>query len=66
MTTAVAIIFMLTSLSLSYTASRKASSIMEGASRPAAEKTAPVQQQPAAPAAPAASPQAPAAPSTAK
>lgn len=58
MTTAVAIIFMLTSLSLSYTASRKASSLMEGASRPAAQKTAPAQQPPAAPVAPA--PQTPA------
>jgi preprotein translocase subunit SecG len=38
MTTAVAIIFMLTSLFLSYTAIRKSSSIMEGASRPIAEK----------------------------
>jgi preprotein translocase subunit SecG len=75
MTTGVAIIFMLTSFSLSYTASRKGSSLMEGASRPAAQKTAPVQQpatpsttaapeSPAAPAVPA--PQVPAAPQTAK
>lgn len=66
MTTVVAIIFMLTSFSLSYSASRKGSSLMEGASRPAAQKTAPV-QQPAPPAAPAApvSP-APAAPQTAR
>ena len=34
MTTAVAIIFMLTSFSLSYTASRKGSSLMEGAAGP--------------------------------
>ena len=62
MTTGVAIIFMLTSFSLSYTASHKGTSLMEGASRPAAQKTAPV-QQPAAPPAPAApAPQAPAAP----
>jgi preprotein translocase subunit SecG len=66
MTTAVAIIFMLTSLSLSYSASRKGSSLMEGASRPAAQKAAPV-QKPAAPPAPAApATPAPAAPSTAK
>ncbi len=63
MTTAVAIIFMLTSLSLSYSASRKGSSLMEGASRPAAQKAAPI-QKPAAPPAPATP--APAAPSTAK
>jgi preprotein translocase subunit SecG len=62
MTTAVAIIFMLTSFSLSYTASRKGSSLMEGASRPAAQKTAPA-PQPAAPPAPA---QPPAAPPAAK
>ncbi len=42
MTTAVAIIFMLTSLILSYSAIRKGPSIMEGASRPAAEKQATV------------------------
>jgi preprotein translocase subunit SecG len=63
MTTGVAIIFMLTSFSLSYTASRKGSSLMEGASRPAAQQTTPVAPagQPAAPA-----PQAPTAPQTAK
>lgn len=70
MTTAVAIIFMLTSLSLSYSASRKGSSLMEGASRPAAQKTVPAQKAavPAAPApVPAAPvPAAPAAPSPAK
>jgi preprotein translocase subunit SecG len=43
MTTAVAIIFMLTSFSLSYTASRKGSSLMEGA-RPAPQQTAPIQK----------------------
>jgi preprotein translocase subunit SecG len=64
MTTIVAIIFMLTSFSLSYTASRKTSSLMEGASRPAAQKTAPLQQPIAPPAAPA--PQAPAGPPAAK
>ena len=67
MTTIVAIIFMVTSFSLSYTASRKASSLMEGA-RPAAQKTAPAGQPAAPPAAPAAqapaAPPAPAAPAT--
>ena len=65
MTTAVAIIFMLTSFSLSYTASRKGSSLMEG-TRPAPQQTAPV-QGPGAPAAPGASaaPAAPAAPAPA-
>jgi preprotein translocase subunit SecG len=67
MTTGVAIIFMLTSFSLSYTASRKGSSLMEGTSRPAANKTAPVQApaMPTVPAAPAV-PTAPVAPQTAK
>ena len=79
MTTAVAIIFMLTSFSLSYTASRKGSSLMEGA-RPAQQQTAPVKgpaappvpgapgasATPAAPAAPAAPAPAPAAPQAAK
>jgi len=53
MTTVVAVIFMLTSFSLSYTASRKGGSLMEGA-RPAAQQTIPAQTQtPDAPAAPA-------------
>lgn len=69
MTTAVAIIFMLTSFSLSYTASRKGSSLMEGA-KPVAQKTEPAPAVPAAPAAPAAptapAPQAPAAAPAAK
>jgi preprotein translocase subunit SecG len=66
MTTVVAVIFMLTSFSLSYTASRKGSSLMEGAARPATQQTAPAQNQqtPATPVAPAAP--APAAPQTAK
>ncbi|OPY84364.1 MAG: Protein-export membrane protein SecG [Syntrophus sp. PtaU1.Bin208] len=38
MTTAVAVVFMLTSLFLSYTSIRKSSSLMEGASRPVAER----------------------------
>jgi preprotein translocase subunit SecG len=66
MTTGVAIIFMLTSFSLSYTASRKGSSLMEGASRPTAQKTAPMQQPLAPPAPTATAPQTPAAPQTAK
>lgn len=67
MTTAVAIIFMLTSLFLSYTSVRKGSSLMEGASRPVAERAvpaplpdqnavppaSPVQTQPVQPAQPA-------------
>jgi preprotein translocase subunit SecG len=71
MTTAIAIIFMLTSLSLSYTVSRKGSSLMEGAAKPAAQQTAPA-PSPAVPPAPAQTPaaapapQAPAAPQAAK
>lgn len=64
MTTGVAIIFMLTSFSLSYTASRKGSSLMEKAARPAAQQTAPL-PNPAAPPAPAAAPAVPAAPAPA-
>ena len=65
MTTIVAIIFMLTSFSLSYTASRKGSSLMEGA-RPTTKQTAPVPNQaPAMPVAPPVAP-APVAPQTAK
>ena len=70
MTTIVAVIFMLTSFSLSYTASRKGSSLMEGASRPEAQKAAPTAPSglPAAPPATPAVPKAPApaAPQTAK
>jgi preprotein translocase subunit SecG len=76
MTTAVAVIFMLTSLTLSYSASRKGSSLMEGTAKPVAPQTmpapntavppapaaAPVSQTPAA----APAPQAPAAPQPAK
>ena len=67
MTTGVAIIFMLTSFSLSYTASRKGSSLMEGAAKPVAQQTVPT-PKPAAPPAPATTPapQVPAAPQTAK
>ena len=63
MTTAVAVIFMLTSLSLSYMVSRKGSSLMEGAAKPVAQQTVPT-PKPAAP--PASAPQIPAAPQTAK
>lgn len=69
MTTAVAVIFMLTSLSLSYSASRRGNSLMEGAAKPVAQQTAPMPTSgtPAAavPAAAPASP-APAAPQTTK
>lgn len=67
MTTAVAIIFMLTSLSLSYSVSHKGSLLMEGAANPVAQKTVPA-PKPVVPPAPAAAPapQAPAAPQTAK
>ncbi|MBN2438981.1 MAG: preprotein translocase subunit SecG [Deltaproteobacteria bacterium] len=41
MTTAVAVIFMLTSLSLSYSVSHRGSSLMEGAEKPVAQPTAP-------------------------
>ena len=44
MTTVVAVIFMLTSFSLSYTVSRKGGSLMEGA-RPVAQQTIPEQTQ---------------------
>ena len=56
MTTAVAVIFMLTSLSLSYTVSRKGSSLMEGAAKPAAQQTVPAPTARRSAAAPAAAP----------
>ena len=71
MTTIVAIVFMLTSFSLSYTASRKGSSLMEGA-RPAAQQSSPAAPAgqpaapPASPAVPAPAAAVPAAPQTAK
>ncbi|MEN6509350.1 MAG: preprotein translocase subunit SecG [Smithella sp.] len=58
MTAAVAIIFMLTSITLTYTASRRPSGLMDSASAPAARQTAPVAPKPAT------SPAAPAAPAT--
>ncbi|MDD4356618.1 MAG: preprotein translocase subunit SecG [Smithellaceae bacterium] len=68
MTAAVAIIFMLTSFTLTYTASRKPSGVMDNVSAPVSRQAAPVAPKPAtlpsAPAAPAPSPgaaQAPAA-----
>jgi preprotein translocase subunit SecG len=63
MTAAVAIIFMLTSITLTYTASRRPSGLMDNASSPAARQAAPVAPKPAtSPAATAA--KAPAAPAT--
>ena len=67
MTTVVAMVFMLTSLTLSYTAIHRAPSLTDSAPRPKAEKTlpqAPVPQSkvPAAPAQPAAQPAAPVSP----
>jgi preprotein translocase subunit SecG len=50
MTAAVAIIFMLTSITLTYTASRKTSGLMDGAAVPATRQEAPATQLPAAPA----------------
>ena len=60
MTAAVAIIFMLTSITLTYTASRKPSGLMDKASVPAARQAAPVAPKPTtSPAAPAATVPAP-------
>jgi preprotein translocase subunit SecG len=57
MTAAVAIIFMLTSITLTYTASRKTSALMDGASTPVTRQTVPLAPKPAAPpAAPATAP----------
>jgi preprotein translocase subunit SecG len=58
MTTVVAIIFMLTSLTLSYSAVHKGKSLMDGSSRPGVEK----QAEPVTPQQPAVPPPAPAAP----
>jgi preprotein translocase subunit SecG len=53
MTTVVAIVFMLTTLSLSYFSSERTSSVVKGYTpQKAAEKTVPLQTQPPAPAAP--------------
>ena len=68
MTTAVAVVFMLTSFGLSYMASHKGSSLMAGAAKPAAQQTAPA-PKPAAQfptSAPAPAPAQPAAPQGAK
>jgi preprotein translocase subunit SecG len=60
LTAAVAIIFMLTSITLTYTASRKPSGLMDKASVPAARQAAPVAPKPTtSPAAPAATVPAP-------
>jgi len=62
MTTGVAIIFMLTSLTLSYSSSHKSSSIMTDAPRPAAKVPVAPMPQPAPPAAPGKTAAAPAQP----
>ena len=64
MTTAVAVIFMLTSFFLTYAASNRPSSLMRGASQPAAQTAAPAPA--AVPAVPAPTLPAPAAPAPAK
>jgi len=57
MTAAIAILFMLTSISLTYTASRKTSGLMDGASAPVTKQSVPAAPKPAAlPAAPATAP----------
>ncbi len=57
MTAAVAIIFMLTSITLTYTASRKTSGLMDGSVAPATRQELPASQKPAQlPALPSASP----------
>lgn len=57
MTAAVAIIFMLTSITLTYTSSRKTSTLMDEVSVPVTKQTVPVAPKPAAPpAAPATAP----------
>ena len=60
LTAAVAIIFMCTSLALTYLGHRQAPSVMQGVDRPAATQPAPVPKAPAPPAKPA--PPAPVAP----
>ncbi|MBP7342237.1 MAG: preprotein translocase subunit SecG [Smithellaceae bacterium] len=55
LTAAIAIIFMLTSITLTYTASRKTSNLMEGVTAPVTRQEAPAAPGPA-PAAPAATP----------
>jgi preprotein translocase subunit SecG len=57
MTAAVAIIFMLTSITLTYTASKRTSALMDGPSTPVTKQTVPFAPKPAAPpAAPATAP----------
>ncbi len=56
LTAAVAIIFMLTSITLTYTASRKTSGVMDGASAPVTRQTVPVAPKQTAPSAPATAP----------
>ncbi len=49
MTAAVAIIFMLTSITLTYTGSRKTSALIDGASAPVTRQAVPAAPKPAAP-----------------
>ncbi len=49
MTAAVAIIFMLTSITLTYTASRRTSGVMDGVSTPVTKQSVPFAPKPAAP-----------------
>jgi preprotein translocase subunit SecG len=64
LTAGVAIVFMLTSISLTYTASRKTSGVMDGGSAPVTSQTVPVVPKPAAPHAPATAPAPAKAPAT--
>ena len=66
MTTVVAVVFMLTSFSLSYMVSHKGSSLMEGAAKPAAQQTAPAPKTAAQFPAAAPAPGQPAAPQSSK
>lgn len=66
LTAAVAIIFMLTSITLTYSASRKTSGLMEGTSAPVTRQAVPAAPKPSAlPAAPAGAPGTAPAPATA-
>lgn len=64
LTAAVAIIFMLTSFALTYSASRQSSSLMQGSAVPAAKQTVPAKPAPVAPPALPSTTPAPAAPAT--
>ena len=57
MTAGIAIVFMLTSIALTYTAARKTSALMDGVATPVTNQTVPIAPKPAAPpATPAAAP----------